>query len=263
MKREILIAFALLVTHTSLSGTPWLQDDFSMDGTLNGQFPDVGSPWVVSGANLSTSGSALKLPNIDGEASSSFASQSNVTLFAGISFSVTQSPSMSGSFFFSFLSGPMTVGRLFVTSTGSSGTFNIGVENNLDNPVSWTSALTVGVTYRAVVGFTEDGGSDVSRLWVNPVTINSSSIADASETVVSSIDGIRLRSSDPFPSSSTGTEIWINKIYVGDSFEAAAAVPESNTLVLFTGLVVLAFVFLGSSAKSMGKLWFRQVSKLM
>ena len=148
---------------------------------------------------------------------------------------------MFGSFFFSFLSGPVTVGRLFVTPTGDSETFNIGVENNLDNPLIWTSALSVGANYRAVVGFTEDGTSDLTRLWIDPVTIDSDSVADTAETVASSIDGIRLRSSDPFPSWSTGSEILINEICVGDSF-GAVAVPESNTYPFLMGFFVTAFV---------------------
>lgn len=241
VRNWILVLLALTLGGSGIFADTLLQDDFGADGTLNGQFPDIGSPWAVSGTNLSVSEGSLFLPNSDGAASSSFPSQSNGTLFAGISFAVTQSPSMSGSFFFSFLSGPMTVGRLFVTSTGDSETFNIGVENNLDNPVAWTSALSVGVNYRAVVGFTEDGTSDLTRLWIDPVTIDSDSVADTAETVASSIDGIRLRSSDPFPSWSTGSEILINEIYVGDSF-GAAAVPESNTYPFLMGFFVTAFV---------------------
>lgn len=221
-----------------------LQDDFNINGSLSGQSPDAGSSWTVSGTNLTASGGALQLPSIDGEASSSFANESNTTIYAGLSFMVTQSPSMSGSFFFSFLSGPMTVGRLFITSTGSSSTFDIGIENNLDNPVDWTSSLNVGQQYRAVVGFTEDGANDISRLWINPVTIGSASVADTAETVTASIDGIRLRSSDPFPLGSTGTELTLNEIYVGDSFTAASTVPEPSTSVLIMGISMAVVTFM-------------------
>lgn len=244
MKNKIVLLLLALASHSSLLGATLLQDDFNMNGNLNGQSPDVGSPWSVSGTNLSVSGGALELPSIDGEASSSFASQSNTTLYAGLSFTVTQSPSMAGSFFFSFLSGPMTIGRLFVTSTGNSGTFDIGIENNLDNPVDWTSSLNVGQQYRAVVGFTENGANDISRLWINPLTISSASVADDAETITASLGGIRLHSNDPFPSGSTGTELLVNEIYVGDSFTDAAAVPEPSTSVLVMGgaVVVLAFL---------------------
>ncbi|MDQ8209793.1 PEP-CTERM sorting domain-containing protein [Coraliomargarita sp. SDUM461003] len=244
MKKQILILLSAIAFHSSSIATTLLQDDFNTNGSLNGQSPDVGSSWTVSGTNLTVSGGALQLPSIDGEASSSFANESNTTIYAGLSFTVTQSPSMSGSFFFSFQSGPMTVGRLFITSTGSSSTFDIGIENNLDNPVDWTSSLNVGQQYRAVVGFTEDGANDISRLWINPVTIGSASVADTAETVTASIDGILLRSSDPFPSGATGTELTVNQVYVGDSFADASSVPEPSTSVLIMGISIAVVTFM-------------------
>lgn len=238
MKSLLLATILICISHTTRAAI-LLDDQFNTNGPLPGQTPTVGGTWAGSGTQLQVSVGALQLPSVDGSASSSFTQQSQGSTFAGISFSVTQSPSSGGTFFFSFLdSSDSSVARLFIVSSGDSSTFQIGIENDLDNPIYWNIPLSLNTTYLAVVGFSNNGAADTSTLWIDPVSQSSTSVQDASESVATSIEGIIFRGARPF-GGVTRAELSVSSIRVSDSFNAVIPEPTIFGLLLLTAGVYL------------------------
>lgn len=207
-----------------------VNDPFDVDGPLPGQNAPVGGMWTGSGTPLQASAGALLLPAVTGSSSNLFTRQTQGTIYAGISFTVTQSPSSGGTFFFSFLNSFKSVARLFIVSNGNSSTYRIGIENDLDNPVYWQTPLSLNTAYHAVVGFSNIGDSDMSSLWINPANQSSTSVQDANEAVATSIDGISFRGASP-SSTITRAQLIVDDVRVSDDF--SSVIPEPTTICLF------------------------------
>ncbi len=214
-------------------------DQFNTSGPLRGQTPPIGGTWTGSGTQIQVSGGSLQLPSVDGSASSSFTQQSQGSTYAGINFIVTQSPSSGGTFFFSFLDSGFSVARLFITPSGDASSFQIGIENNQDNPIYWQTPLSLNTTYLAVVGFFDNDDADISTLWIDPISFSSPSVQDANESVATSINGITFRGARPF-NDVTRAELSVSSIRVSDEFTAVIPEPTiSCLLVLALGIFIV------------------------
>jgi len=214
---------------------PLIQDDFNRQGSLAGSNPNIGTTWTGDALPVDN---AVHLGAQESEAATRFTSVKGATLYAGFDFTVNTISALS-SFPFSFLDDTITprstsIGRVFVSSRDANQSFVVGIENNLDNPIYWPDRYTVGTTLRVVVGLTEDALMDQARLWINPVSIDSPSVADITQSFITQINGVIIRSTNSgFPSAAL-----LDNLYVGRDFNAAA-IPEPNVLgAVFSGIAL-------------------------
>jgi hypothetical protein len=225
---SITAAFTLGVSQGSAQ---LIRDDFSTDGSLTGSVPDIGSAWTtISGtpAQLQVISGRVRLTSAgDEDVQSTFAAQSGITLFAGFTLNYSVPPSSSGSLTLSFRSAEGYIGRIFLGQS-TANTFRIGIDNNLDNPVYWPSPLNISTDYRIVLGFTENGSSDRTTLWVSPTAINDPSVSEPTEAVTTAVTGFSFRQGG------FSGDLAVDDLYVGTDF-SAATVPEPSTFLFLVG----------------------------
>jgi len=201
-----------------------LHDTFEIDGPLAGSSPLVGGTWMSSGGSgtlMKTGGVIVLDPAHTQKVESQFTSFSAGTQFVGLDIEVTSAPSTPWMMPVNFrginASGGDQVGRVFVSQGSTQNTCVVGIENDKDNPVWWPSELVVGIGYRLVLGFTENGLLDCTRLWVNPSSTNDPSIAEVPEDVTGSVFGLRVNG---FNNSDGALEM--DNLIVTEDFEVAA-----------------------------------------
>ncbi len=105
----------------------------------------------------------------------------------------------------------------------------------------WGSDLNFGQQYKVVVSFEFDTG--VSQLWVDPVDVNSTSIADVGGAAAGSfVSALALR--QDFVGDTPNNQILVDAVSIGDMFGSVVTdvmVPEPASMVLaLAGLVGMA-----------------------
>ena len=159
------------------------------------------------------------------------ATYSTGVLFAG--FDLTLSSTPVGSAYFAHFKDSTTSGfrgRVFLGAPTSAG-FRIGLENDAgDNgaTVAFTSDLTLGATYRVVLGY--DTAARTSRLWVNNSVEGTPTLADATAPTFLAITSFALRQGASTPAAYTGLDL--DNLNVATDFTSAYTVPEPSTIVL-------------------------------
>lgn len=272
MKTLLLRALLLIVPSLAAFAqfTP-ITEDFSTTGPLVGSTPDSGlGDWTRSSGGtpaLSTASGALGLAASAGESAQlNFASVNlgGGTIYMGWDFTVSADGSLntsdsvqaiagfrsgtpaSGSFELSFgVFRPSAAAQTFsgVPSTTTSqvvaGLFT-GTSLNASNTdlAEWAVVLNRGVAYRAVLGVDLD--ADEARLWINPVSVASSSVAVPFDAAVR---GVFFRQGG-----ASHGEVTIDNLSVSRDFAAAAAfpvsaVPEPSASALLLGLFATSAAF--------------------
>jgi hypothetical protein len=185
------------------------QDDFNR---ADGPLFDFSGKWISNGGTGTTNysqamieGNAMRLTQDQSEdlytdiiAYQSFYNpQDGVVLYAGYSVKFTQLPSSSGAYFTHFSDGGTVNfrGRVFATTLGAApGQFRLAVGNNTSTVTTnavFPQDLSTNVTYTVVVRYNVSTG--VTRLWVNPLTEDSTSILAADTPSPSAISEFVLR----------------------------------------------------------------------
>lgn len=223
-----------------------LVDDFSVEGSLGGTMPDVGSAWVSdTGFNqVVVSGGKVNIPPNGGEVvSSTFATQTATTIYAGFTINYQSAGGVIYAQGPAFLTTPtgssfagLALGGGEYIPGGAFQQFAIYVSDGISgNSVYWPVSLNANVDYRVVFALTENGGSDQLRLWVNPVSVGSTSVAGSVGAIGAGVSGFR------FIETGYAGRYTADNLYVGTSFNAAAAIPEPTAgILLLSGLVVFA-----------------------
>lgn len=176
----------------------FLFDDFNTPGVLAGSRPVLGGTWQARDAGAALTRRAGWLPIARGSAAalSSFAAVSGRQLYMGMALRVTMAPTSPWIIPVALAgdnpSAGDRVGRLFVSTAPGSGGFRLGVDNDEDHPTWWPVTLQPGQTYIVVVGYLENGAVDQTRLWVNPGSPASVSVAEPAEAVSTFVDGVEL-----------------------------------------------------------------------
>ncbi len=150
------------------------------------------------------------------------------TYYAG--FDLTNAGGNQTVYFAHFLQGASTFrGRVFITA-GSSGDFTVGLSDTATLNQTWATGLTFGTTYRVVVSYDFDTGTN--KLWVNPATESSTSLT-ATGTASTAVAGFALRQA-------AGNSVQtIDNLIVATSFAEAVPTPGSAALLGIGGLIAM------------------------
>ncbi len=211
------------------AGSQIVEDDFSQDGFLAGSVADVGGAWKSDGGLVSllvSDGALVMSEGVTEEVTLEFPARRGTTIYLGANIVVTRAPSRPWILPFSFTGdnahGGGFVGRAFFT-TGGVGAFRAGVDNNSDAPVWSPMQLLVGQPYRIVLGFTESGDADVTRLWVDPATADAAPVAEeVPESITDEVFGILLNATN------TDATVLLRRLNVTTDFMAAALGPKAD-----------------------------------
>lgn len=210
---------------------PLIQDDFDRSGSLAGSSPEAGSVWT--GDALPVDGSVF-LGVQNGEAVTRFASVRQATLYAGFDLTINNISALQGRFPFALMDDDSMIARVFLRSADANQSYRLGIENNLDNAIFWPESFPVGTTLRVVVGLTENGSLDETRMWINPVSLDSPYVSDAIQPFLTKVNGVVIRSTT---SGFQGAGA-LDDLYVGSDF--ATAIPEPSAAGLLCASMALA-----------------------
>jgi hypothetical protein len=197
----IRMAAAFLMTALiTARGEPLLLESFDRVGSLADSQPAVGNVWTAipggSGVLSKVSGTLRISSAVSQEVQTTFAAISAGSVYAGFDLKVISAPTTPWLLPLTFrgqnTSGGNMVGRVFVNTGTSAGTFRIGIDNDKEASVWWTTELNAGASYRIVLGFRENGSADVTTLWVNPASETDPSISEVPENVTGEIYGLRV-----------------------------------------------------------------------
>ena len=260
---SLILAFSFAGASVGLAQTA-IVENFSTAGGLTGTTPTSGlsgATWTnISGSTgLTVSSGALTIAGAAGEAAQLNFNATDVatgTVYLGFDFTVNAAGSISTndtvSAIVGFRSGTAASGNYALsfgdfrpsataqttssapsttTSQVAVGIFTSSSFNASSAPLSvWSAPLTRGTTYRVVLGF--DATNNTGSLWINPTSINSTSI---SLTGVSNDPrGIFVREGATTHGSST-----FDNLSVSTSFATASAIPEPSTYAAIAGVVAL------------------------
>lgn len=119
--------------------------------------------------------------------------------------------------------------RTFVTPSvppGSDFTFGLSAAGSSPD-LTWATGLDFGTTYRVVGAYTQ--GTNLNRLWVDPVNEASTSIS-FTDPSANAVSAFALRQS------TGGSTQLISNLVVGTSFGDVVPVPEPSTYALLGGI---------------------------
>ncbi len=220
--------------------TTYFLDDFNgTDGAdVAIRTPTVGSYALVgtnNTTNLQIQNGALNIRNLSSadDVAAVFdggVSVTNSTIFLGFDLTVSSATTADGYFLAFRQSGTTYPSRLFLDNTGS-GTFTLGLGTGASPSVSWSSNLNAGVTYRIIFSYNE-GASDSSALWINPVSLSSTSISMSA--TATGIGSVLLRQDNSFSSG-----LLVDNMIATSLF--TAAIPEPSSFAALAGLGMLGF----------------------
>jgi len=145
------------------------------------------------------------------------------TYYAGFILSVGGAETVTNTYFAHFLEGTSTFrSRVWVTADAG-GDYTLAFGNGSSIESTWADTLSFNTPYTVVMSFDFDSGN--ANLWVNPLDINSTSIAATASTSAQSALAFRQAAGD--------TTQTISNIVVGTNFaQTLAVIPEPGTLAL-------------------------------
>ncbi len=203
-------------------------DRFETPGRLAGQTPMLGGVWtsVAGETYLLTqdvgpySGVATG-PGVDEIVDSSFSPIVGKVVYVGFHLQLDSIPTSGVSAPVALtglnVSERMVVARVVIAPGSEPGRARVGIDNGSGISTFWTQEIAPGEAVRVVVGFSENGTSDVSKLWINPVGISSDSIETSAAALVGEISGVRINAGN----SSNGW-LRVDNLVVTEVFDMAA-----------------------------------------
>lgn len=280
------VMFALVAFSSHFSEAAILVEErFShADGNLVGQVPTPGpgNAWEshddLGGTPVQVSSGAVVLSQGTGsggreDVNTGFAPQSATdTTYARFDFTLPSGQDLNdpkvldsfGLYFAHFYSGLPTTGfrgRTGIVQPTNGGDFALAMNasgSRLNEGTTWPGDLSYDTTYRTVVSY--DASSGESKLWLDPVDVNSTSIANSAGAATGTlIEGFALRQSNDY----VGTQV-IDNLVVATTFEEALAGSgdasfleadfNEDTLVNSTDLTTWEanFGLTGTATKSLG-----------
>ncbi len=248
LKRFMVIAFATMFSAGNIRADILFSESFTY---ADGLPPP---PWqLISGVggqsiiNNQLAITANQTPGVTGDYSRAFAgSISSGTLFAGYDLTITASPTDSGDNYFAHFSGVAgPTGSTFTTRVFLN--LNAGVtqialsEGATPAVVTEATPLTLNTVLRVVQGY--DFSTGTSTLWLNPTSVSSPAISDASAVNPASVSAFNFRINN----NTDGNKI-VDNLMLATTFNEAltfTAVPEPNSIALvstigFTGLLAVS-----------------------
>jgi hypothetical protein len=243
--------FACLVGTSPVMGALIVQETFSHpDGALEGQVPEIGGTWASHSGNLTNdvqvvSGQArLNQPGGGEDIHTDFSTGAiglGDVLYAAFDLTVpTQTPAVTSTYFAHFKDNANFFGaRVWIAPPTAGGSYRLALSNDSsitdnDGEVFWGSDLAFGTTYRVVTHYEYDTGA--TKLWVNPVSESSTSVAATDGFANDAFTNYSFRQN------TTSTVQLIDNLCVADQFgQALHCVPEPNSLawMLVAGLAVV------------------------